>query len=139
MKEENAIFAGELSNHFYFKEIGGFEAPLLALYYILKSVGNERLSEVAKKYMKYFHSGEINFKVKEQKATIGKLLKEYQYDNIDYTDGITIEEKDWWANIRPSNTEPLLRINIEATDEKAMLKKIQEIKSIIERNSRTSD
>ena len=74
MKEENSIFAGELSNHFYFMEAGGFEAPILALYYILKSVENDSLSNVAKKYMKYFHSGEINFKVKDQKATIDCLL-----------------------------------------------------------------
>ncbi|KYC45380.1 MAG: Phosphomannomutase [Candidatus Methanofastidiosum methylothiophilum] len=132
MKEENAIFAGELSNHFYFREIGGFEAPLLALYYILKSVGESRLSEVAKKYMKYSHSGEINFKVKDQKETIDKLLKEYQHGNIDYTDGITIEEKDWWTNIRPSNTEPLLRINVEANDEMTLNKKIQELSRLIE-------
>ena len=131
MKEKNAIFAGELSNHFYFRDAGGFEAPLLALYYILKSVGESRLSEVAKKYMKYSHSGEINFKVKDQKATIDILLKEYQHGNIDYTDGITIEEKDWWANIRPSNTEPLLRINVEANNESNMNKKIQELSSLI--------
>jgi len=131
MKEENAIFAGELSNHFYFRDAGGFEAPLLALYYILKSVEESRLSEVAKKYMKYAHSGEINFKVKDQKTTIDKLLKEYQHDNIDYTDGITIEEGNWWANIRGSNTEPLLRVNIEARDKKTLAKKINEIGEIL--------
>ncbi len=132
MKEKNAIFAGELSNHFYFKEIGGFEAPLLALYYILRAIGDKRLSDVTKLYMKYAHSGEINFKVKDQKVTIDKLLKEYQYSNIDYTDGITIEEGNWWANIRGSNTEPLLRINIEANDESTMNKKIQELSSLIQ-------
>jgi phosphomannomutase len=131
MKEENAIFAGELSNHFYFREAGGFEAPLLALYYILKAIGNTPLSEVAKKYMKYAHSGEINFKVKDQKETIDKLLKEYSDSRIDYIDGITIEQDNWWANIRPSNTEPLLRINVEAKDEKTMNNKIQEISALI--------
>jgi len=131
MKEENAIFAGELSNHFYFREAGGFEAPLLALYYILKSMGSDSLSEVAKKYMKYFHSGEINFKVKDQKVTIDNLLKEYPDGKIDYTDGVTIEYDNWWANIRPSNTEPLLRINIEAKDEITLKRKIDEISSFM--------
>jgi len=131
MKEENAIFAGELSNHFYFREAGGFEAPILALYYILKAIGNTPLSEIAKKYMKYAHSGEINFKVKDQKETIDKLLKEYSDSRIDHTDGITIEQDNWWANIRPSNTEPLLRINIEAKDEKTLRKKIDEIGEIL--------
>jgi phosphomannomutase len=131
MKEKNAIFAGELSNHFYFKEIGGFEAPLLALYYILKAIENHPLSEVSKKYMKYSHSGEVNFRNKDQKAKIEDLLKEYQDGNIDFTDGITIEYDNWWANIRPSNTEPLLRVNVEAKDEKTMNKKICEIRDII--------
>lgn len=131
MKEENSIFAGELSNHFYFMEAGGFEAPILALYYILKSVENDGLSNVAKKYMKYFHSGEINFKVKDQKATIDCLLKEYQDGKIDYTDGITVEYDDWWANIRPSNTEPLLRVNVEARDRNKLKNQIKEIEDII--------
>jgi len=131
MKEENAIFAGELSNHFYFIEARGFEAPLLALYYILKSMGTDSLSEVTKKYMKYFHSGEINFKVKDQKATIDKLLKEYSEGRIDYTDGVTIKFENWWANIRPSNTEPLLRINVEAKDRNKLKNKIKEMEDII--------
>jgi phosphomannomutase len=131
MKGENAIFGGELSNHFYFRDAGGFEAPLLALYYILKSAGDSRLSEVAKLYMKYSHSGEINFKVKDQKETIDKLLKEYKDSKIDYTDGFTMEQDNWWANIRPSNTEPLLRINVEANDEKTMKRKVEELSSLI--------
>lgn len=131
MKEENAIFAGELSNHFYFRETGGFEAPLLALYYILKAIGDTSLSEVARGYMKYAHSGEINFRVKDQKDIIEKLLKKYANCRIEFIDGVTIEREDWWANIRPSNTEPLLRINIEAKDEKTLKIKIDEISSLI--------
>lgn len=131
MKEKNAIFAGELSNHFYFKEIGGFESPLLALYYILKSMGNDYLSEVAKRYMKYFHSGEINFKVKDQKVTMDKLLTEYPDGKIDYTDGVTIEYDNWWANIRPSNTEPVIRVNIETKDRNKLKNKIKEMEDIL--------
>ena len=131
MKEENAVFAGELSNHFYFQEVGGFEAPLLALYYILRVIGDKRLSDVTKLYMKYAHGGEINFNVKDQKATIDKLLKEYRDRKIDYTDGITIEEDNWWVNIRSSNTEPLLRVNIEARDKNTLDKKIDELSYLI--------
>ena len=131
MKEEKAIFAGELSNHFYFKEAGGFESPLLALYYILKAIRDNKLSQAAKKYMKYAHSGEINFKVEDQKTTIENILKEYPDGNIEFIDGVTIEYDSWWANIRPSNTEPLLRINVEANDEKTMNNKIHEISSLI--------
>ena len=70
MHEIDAEFAGEFSNHFYFKLVGYFESPLLALYYILKAIENEGkpLSEIAQKYKKYFHSGEINFKVENQKS-----------------------------------------------------------------------
>jgi phosphomannomutase len=130
MKEKGAIFAGELSNHFYFKEIGGFEAPLLALYYLLKSLRANKLSKIASSYMKYFHSGEINFKVKDQKISINAFLKQYSNAKIEYIDGITIEYDNWWANVRPSNTEPLLRVNIEAKDRITLKSKIREIEDI---------
>jgi len=132
MKEKNAIFAGELSNHFYFKEAGGFEAPLLALYYILKSMENEKLSEISNRYMKYFHSGEINFKVTDSNKIMQKLRETFHDGKLDYTDGLTIEYENWWVNVRSSNTEPVIRMNIEAMDRITLERKINEIIKIIQ-------
>lgn len=131
MKEKNAIFAGELSNHFYFREAGGFEAPLLALLYILKSIENKSLSEVAKKYRKYYQSGELNFEVDQKQEKIDAILNLFGNKNIEKIDGISIHHKDWWINVRPSNTEPVLRVNIEANDKDILTEKTNEVKKIM--------
>ncbi|AEH06242.1 phosphomannomutase/phosphoglucomutase [Methanothermococcus okinawensis] len=134
MHEVDAEFAGELSNHFYFKEVGYFESPLLALNYILCAVRDMKkpLSELSKEYKKYFHSGEINFKVKDQKLIMEKLKAKYSKCKIEEIDGISIYCDNWWFNIRASNTEPLLRLNLEANTEELMHEKIEEIRNIIE-------
>jgi phosphomannomutase len=134
MHEIDSEFAGELSNHFYFKEVGYFESPLLALNYILCAMEdmNKPLSELSKDYKKYFHSGELNFRVKDQKLIMDELKTKYSDCKIEEIDGISIYCDNWWFNIRPSNTEPLLRLNLEAEDENTMNEKIKEIKKIIE-------
>ena len=134
MHEVDAEFAGELSNHFYFKEVGYFESPLLALNYLLCAMEDmgKPLSELSKEYKKYFHSGEINFKVKDQKLIMDEIKTKYSKCKIEEIDGISIYCDNWWFNIRPSNTEPLLRLNLEAEDENTMNEKIKEIKKIIE-------
>ncbi|WP_292460340.1 phosphomannomutase/phosphoglucomutase [Methanothermococcus sp.] len=134
MHEVDAEFAGELSNHFYFKEVGYFESPLLALNYILYAIKDMKksLSELSKEYKKYFHSGEINFEVKDQKLIMDKLKTKYSKCKIEEIDGVSIYCDNWWFNVRPSNTEPLLRLNLEADTEELMKEKIEEIKKIIE-------
>ncbi|MBA2839845.1 phosphomannomutase [Methanococcus maripaludis] len=134
MHEIDAEFAGEFSNHFYFKSTGYFESPLLALNYILKALEREGkpLSEISKNYKKYFHSGEINFKVANQKKSIESIEKKYgNICKIEKLDGISLYCNDFWFNVRSSNTEPLLRLNLEADDEKTMNEKLTEIKEII--------
>ncbi|MBA2852422.1 phosphomannomutase [Methanococcus maripaludis] len=134
MHEIDAEFAGEFSNHFYFKSTGYFESPLLALNYILKALKREGkpLSEISKNYKKYFHSGEINFKVANQKKSIESIEKKYgNICKIEKLDGISLYCSDFWFNVRSSNTEPLLRLNLEADDEKTMNEKLTEIKEII--------
>ncbi|MBA2859563.1 phosphomannomutase/phosphoglucomutase [Methanococcus maripaludis] len=134
MHEIDAEFAGEFSNHFYFKSTGYFESPLLALNYILKALEREGkpLSEISKNYKKYFHSGEINFKVADQKKSIESIEKKYgNICKIEKLDGISLYCSDFWFNVRSSNTEPLLRLNLEADDEKTMNEKLTEIKEII--------
>lgn len=132
MKEKDVIFAGELSNHFYFKEAGGFEAPLLALLYILKSIENNTLSEIAKKYAKYYQSGELNFKVEDKEGKMKSILDLFNEGQVEEIDGISIYYKDWWINVRPSNTEPVLRVNIESNNEDTLMEKINYIKKIMD-------
>ncbi|WP_459201222.1 phosphomannomutase/phosphoglucomutase [Methanococcus sp. CF] len=134
MHEIDAEFAGEFSNHFYFKSAGYFESPLLALNYILKAIEREGkpLSEISKMYKKYFHSGEINFKVVDQKKSIESIEKKYEnICKIEKLDGISLYCDKFWFNVRSSNTEPLLRLNLEAENEKTMNEKLTEIKEII--------
>lgn len=134
MHEIDAEFAGEFSNHFYFKSVGYFESPLLALNYLLKAIEREGkpLSEISKMYKKYFHSGEINFKVVDQNTSIESIEKKYEnICKIEKLDGISLYCNDFWFNVRSSNTEPLLRLNLEADDEKTMNDKLKEIKDII--------
>ena len=106
MRKEGAVFAGEFSNHFYFKEAGYFESPLLALYYVLKSLDNKPLSLQVDELNIYAHSGEINIKSENPLEKIAELKKLFKDKNIEKIDGITISDKDWWVNVRPSNTEP---------------------------------
>ncbi|NPV51231.1 MAG: phosphomannomutase/phosphoglucomutase [Candidatus Methanofastidiosum sp.] len=133
MKEKDAIFAGELSNHFYFMEIGGFEAPLLALLYILKSIENNTLSNVADKYSKYYQSGELNFEVPDKYSKMNEILTNFSEGAVEKIDGISIYYKDWWLNVRPSNTESLLRVNIESNNQEILYERIRDVKKIMNR------
>ncbi|MCS3922873.1 phosphomannomutase [Methanococcus voltae PS] len=136
MHEIDADFAGEFSNHFYFKEIGYFESPLLALKYILEAMDDNdmKLSELAKQYEIYYHSGEINFKLADkdtQEKTIETIKNHFKDCKIETIDGISVYCGDWWFNLRASNTEPLLRLNLEAKSKKEMNDRVDYIKSLI--------
>ncbi len=131
MRDEDVIFSGEFSNHYYFREIGGFESPLLALYYILKYLKKKKLSEEISKLKKYCHSGEINLKVENPKVRIEDLLRHYSKNKIEMIDGVTVFGDSWWFNIRLSNTESLVRINAEAENENTLSELICEVKKFI--------
>jgi len=131
MRKEEAVFAGEFSNHFYFKEAGYFESPLLALYYVLKSLENKSLSLQVDELTRYTHSGEINVRATNPIEKITELKKLYKGKNLEEIDGITISDKDWWVNVRPSNTEPLLRITAEASDEETLNNILSKVKEIV--------
>jgi len=131
MRKEGAVFAGEFSNHFYFKEAGYFESPLLALYYVLKSLEKKSLSLQVDELTRYTHSGEINVRTTNPLEKIAELKNLYKGKNLEEIDGITISDKDWWVNVRPSNTEPLLRITAEASDEETLNQILSKVKEII--------
>lgn len=118
--KEGAIFAGESSGHFFVKlEHGMFEAPCIVTLKLLQflSRSNASTAEQIRPYRKYFHSGEINSTVADAPAVMEKLKATFSTEatNVSDLDGLTFEFPDYWFNVRASNTEPLLRLNLEAT------------------------
>lgn len=132
--KENAYFAGESSGHFFLNmDIGCFEVPVIIILKLLQefSESNKPISEYIKPYQKYFHSGEINSTVKNQEEVIKKIEKKYGDGEINKLDGITVEYSDFWFNVRGSNTEPKLRLNLEAKTKELMEEKRDEVLKII--------
>ena len=120
MAETGAIFGGEHSGHYYFRENYRADSGLIAAVVVLAqlSQANVPLSELLAPFRRYAASGEINTRVKDPLATIERVAGALQQGTQDRLDGLTVEFEDWWCNVRPSNTEPLLRLNAEAkTDE----------------------
>jgi phosphomannomutase len=120
MAETGAIFGGEHSGHYYFRENYRADSGLIAAVVVLSqlSEANVPLSELLAPFRRYAASGEINTKVSDPHATIEQVAEALGDGKQDRLDGLTVEFEDWWCNVRPSNTEPLLRLNVEArTDE----------------------
>ena len=132
---EGAKFAGESSGHmfFWYKE-GFFEIPMLSVVKMLEEIGRSggKVSEMATPYRKYAHSGEINFAVQGAKAVLDALAEKYNDACLSWLDGLTIEYPEWWGNIRGSNTEPKVRLTIEAVNKEVMKEKVREISGILE-------
>ena len=123
MAESGAIFGGEHSGHFYFADFWRADSGMLAALYALAELmdSNKPLSNLLKPYRRYFSSGEINSKVKDVTKSIKAVEEKYQGNyQLDHLDGLTVTADSWWFNLRPSNTEPLLRLNVEANTEKEM-------------------
>ena len=121
MAETGAIFGGEHSAHYYFRDNyradSGIIAALLVLEQLSKS--GRPLSELRVPFERYAMSGEINTRVADPPAVIERVAAEYADAEQDRLDGLTVDLGDWWFNLRPSNTEPLLRLNLEARDRAA--------------------
>ena len=137
MAESGAIFGGEHSGHFYFKEFWRADSGMLAALHAIAALldSNLSLSELLKPYNRYSISGEINSKVDDQKAAIqkirdfyGKLAEPVTFDELD---GLTVTANEWWFNLRPSNTEPLLRLNVEADTDALMARLRDEVLALI--------
>jgi phosphomannomutase len=134
MAESGAIFGGEHSGHFYFSDFWRADSGMLAALYALAELmaTKNTLSELLKPFNRYVASGEINSKVKNAEKSIELIRKKYcdKY-LVDELDGLTITADTWWFNLRPSNTEPLLRLNVEADTEKEMVKIRDTVLSLI--------
>jgi phosphomannomutase len=135
MRKENAIFAGEMSAHYYFRENFYADNGVIPFLLVLEHLSRtgEPLSEVMRPFMEgHYMSGELNYRVADIKKVISEVKKRFSSRGTeDFTDGYSLEAADWRFNIRPSNTEPLLRLNLEA-HKPGLIEKLQsEIESII--------
>ena len=123
MAQTGAVFGGEHSGHFYFADFWRADSGMLAALYALAELMDspKSLSEILESFDRYFSSGEINTQVKDAGKSINLVRKKYEKENeIDELDGLTVSSQKWWFNLRPSNTEPLLRLNVEADSPKLM-------------------
>ncbi|MFA5211158.1 MAG: phosphomannomutase/phosphoglucomutase [Patescibacteria group bacterium] len=136
MKENNAIFASELSLHLYYRDLHDVESGDLSLLYIidLLSRENKKMSEIWEKMGKEkYHSGEINFEVENKEEVMEKIKNKYSDGELNELDGILINYKDFWFSVRCSNTESVIRLNLEANSEELMREKVEEISEIIKK------
>ncbi|HEY4463093.1 MAG TPA: phosphomannomutase/phosphoglucomutase [Streptosporangiaceae bacterium] len=136
MAENNAIFGGEHSGHFYFRDFWFADSGMLAALHALAALGHDSrpLSAILSEFSRYASSGEINSEVADQAAATAKIKSVYSERTgvtLDELDGLTVSGDTWWFNVRPSNTEPLLRLNVEASDEAAMAAIRDEILGLI--------
>lgn len=134
MEEVDAVFGGESSGHYFYKtEFGTFDMPLVLLVKFLQFVSEQDkpLSKIIAPYKKYYHSGEINSEVQDKQGVMDRLIERYQDAEISRLDGVTITYNDYWFNVRPSNTEPKLRLNLEAVSPEVMEEKRDEVLAII--------
>jgi len=134
MREIGALFAGELSSHYYFSDFYVTDNGDLAMLKIIQLMEEEKipLSEMVAPIMRYFHSPEINSKVADVNAKLAELKEDYgSKGRVIELDGLTVEYDDWWFNVRPSQTEPLLRLNVEAKTKDMLDEKTDELLKII--------
>ena len=136
MAKEGAVFGGEHSGHFYFRDFWYADSGMLAALHMLAALGgqDQPLSRLLEHYSRYVASGEVNSEVADQAAVTALVRDEFAgRDGVstDELDGLTVSGPGWWFNLRPSNTEPLLRLNVEAGDEAEMASVRDEVLGIV--------
>jgi phosphomannomutase len=129
MREKKAVFGMEITGHYYFKEFHYCESPLYGLKILNEQTKN--LTELSKPFTKYFHSGIIDFPAKNGEKIIERLKEKYRNGVQNHLDGLTIEFSNWWFNLRPSHTEPILTLVIEAKNPQLLEQKKKEIISLL--------
>jgi len=129
LRDSHAIFGGELSGHFYYSDNYYADSGMITLVHVMNilSKADVPMSGLIGPLRRYSSSGEKNFEVEDKQAKMDELARRYSDGQIDHLDGVTIGYKDWWFNCRPSNTEPLLRLNIEAVSKELLDEKLAEI------------
>ena len=143
MADTDAVFGGEHSGHFYFRDFWRADSGMLAAMHALAALGGTpagtTLSSMLTTYDRYAASGEINTKVDDQAAITAHIEQHFTARGgvtTDHMDGLTVDGGDWWFNVRPSNTEPLLRLNVEAKDEETMRRLRDDVLAMMRGGSR---
>jgi phosphomannomutase len=134
MRDENAVFGGEVSGHFYFRENWFADNGMIPALLVLEMLGREkrRFSELLAPIRARYHiSGEINSKVKDVDGALRRLAERYPDGHTYRLDGLSVEYDTWHFNVRPSNTEPLLRLNLEALSADEMQRRRDDVLAII--------
>jgi len=133
MKKENCIFFGENSGHYLFRDTSYVEDPIPVILIVLSVISREKkpLSEILKPLSVSFQAEQINIKITDPQKVIESLRSKYENGQINFIDGLSVDFPNWRFNIRPSNTEPVVRLNVEALNKKLMEEKKEEIVKII--------
>ncbi|GAA0393176.1 phosphomannomutase/phosphoglucomutase [Microbispora corallina] len=136
MAKTGAVFGGEHSAHYYFRDFWFADSGMLAALHVLAALGEQDrpLSEVLSRYSRYASSGEVNSRVDDQAGALARVREAFtgrEGVTFDELDGLTVSGPDWWFNLRPSNTEPLLRLNAEAADEERTAAIRDEVLSVV--------
>ncbi len=133
LRAVQGLFGGELAGHYYFRDANHADSSILAVIEILNLLRRrgQPMSEVVAPLNRYAKSPEINFEVEDKEGKITELAEKYADAEIDFLDGVTCAYEDWWFNVRPSNTEPYLRLVLEASDEEALAAKTAELQAIL--------
>ncbi|MDQ3641326.1 MAG: phosphomannomutase/phosphoglucomutase [Actinomycetota bacterium] len=133
MAETDAVFGGEHSGHYYFRDNYRADSGLIATMVVLEELSRvpEPLSELRKPLERYAASGEVNVEVSDPPGTVERVSEAYADAEQERIDGLTVDFGDWWFNLRPSNTEPLLRLNLEAADEGSCKEHLSEVLALI--------
>ena len=134
MRKEKALFGGELSGHLYFRKNNYAESEFIPVAEVMNMLPDgSSLSEMLKPFRKYYSTGELNFAAKENKLKEVEDKYSKEAKEIDHLDGLTMDFDSWWFNLRKSNTENLLRLNLEADTKELMERKKKEIVGLIRR------
>uniref|UniRef100_UPI004049E82D phosphomannomutase/phosphoglucomutase n=1 Tax=Candidatus Planktophila sp. TaxID=2175601 RepID=UPI004049E82D len=136
MAETGAVFGGEHSGHFYFRDFWRADSGMLAALHAIAALGeaSSTLSKLLKPYVRYFSSGEINSEVSDSQLSMAQVEEKFGKSSgveVDHLDGLTVNGDSWWFNVRASNTEPLLRLNVEAKTQARMEKIRDEVLATI--------
>ena len=137
--ENNGIMGGELSGHYCFKDNYYMDSGMIAFSVLLQIISKDisassnisKVSEIVKELSPYAKSSELNFKVQDKDSILEKAKQKYSDGKQDFLDGITVEYENWWFNMRPSNTEPLLRLTVEANTQELLAQKQEELSGLI--------
>lgn len=134
LRETGAVLGIEASGHYYFRDNFHSDSGLIAALLLMQIMaqGKIKASELAAKYRKYFDSGEINAKVENKQTVLERLADRFKDGKQDRLDGLTVSFSDWWFNARPSNTEPFLRINIEAESAELLKERTAQVLALLD-------